>query len=326
MTMLNTILLLTALAPAAESAAPEDPAAPKAEAQDGDTPTTSPFAEQPDPRAPPPAAASPFDRPLWGEGIEPDPTEQPQRPPPVDRGSPPPTASHASAAVPSSPTPATADPMVQRQARVYPRRPIRYRLGAFVGGGTSLFRDPAYRAFSDGRTGANTELGARADFRLGETRGFLGMGATFRRLVSSGDMYNGLITTTLRIEEPVFFVRASVALADGVDVYLEPGAGPSVINIRMQSTELGRQKIVRAMINGLGGVTVYLPKRWLPRRGSSRVTAGVDLGFGYTWRSTLRAALVPDTDDEPIDTEGVDLGHMSLRGFTWRLSAFIRFM
>ena len=72
-------------------------------------------------------------------------------------------------------------------------------------------------------------------------------------------------------------------------------------------------------------MNLYLPKRWLPRRGASRVTGGLELAAGYTWRKSVDVRPTLATDEDPIATQGTEFGDVAIRGFAWRLGVFVRF-
>lgn len=79
-------------------------------------------------------------------------------------------------------------------------------------------------------------------------------------------------------------------------------------------------------VSTMGGVTLYLPKQWLPAKQASRVTAGFETRFGYQFRGALDMSTNPSLDDEPLRTTTADYGDLALRGFAWGVSLFIRVM
>lgn len=201
-------------------------------------------------------------------------------------------------------------------------RPIRHRVDLYAAVGAEAHRDPAWRAFGD-RVTTNLNLGVRADFRLASGPLFLGGGLGFRRLSDEGDIH-GALATRARVREPLAFLRLSFVAREGLDLFVQAGGGPSIVDIDLSSGR-ARQRSVAAAVDGLAGLALYLPKRWLPRRGSSRVTGGLELAAGYIWRS--RQDVRPDyvTDEDPIPTTTASLGDLSLRGVTWRFGLFLRF-
>ncbi len=328
--MMLEILTVTVSLASAPGSAPQpagpapDPASESNPAPDP-APATDPAPAQADPQIPSPDAVSPFDSRPETESSG-APAAEPIVPPDVDV--PPATASPGRGGPPDLKDPMAGrhDPAVRKAARVYPDRPIRWRVDAFLAGGNTVIGDRGYRGVDDDRNARNLHVGARAGMRLGETRAFLSFGAGYRYLESDGDLYANLVQAGIRIQEPIFTLRASASLLDGVDLFVEPGGGPYFARVDLDSVQTARQKSVGGTFDALAGATVYLPKRWLPRRGSSRVSAGLELGLGYTWRSDLHVKPGPDTEDDPIDTQSTDLGRLSLRGFTWRAGAFVRFM
>lgn len=205
-----------------------------------------------------------------------------------------------------------------------PDRPIRWRVDLGAGVGTTVMRDTAWRAFDDGRAATPLSLVLRADFRLGEGRVFLGGGAMFRRFASDGYVH-GRLSTHARVRDPLLFLRMSVMAAEGVDVFVQAGGGPSVVDMSFSSSQAASQRAVVGMVDALAGAALYLPKKWLPRRGESRVTAGLELGAGYTWRGTVDVKPEVATTMDPIGTTGAALGDVAIRGFVWRLGLFVRF-
>lgn len=248
-----------------------------------------------------------------------DPWSSATTPSPAPAAVPPPAAAATGVVPYGSPGPARA-----RERAKPPDRPIRWRfdlLGAF---GTTRIGDVAWRAFDFDRGALHVSGTARADFRLGDGRVFLGGGLTYRRFAGFGSAY-GTLQTDAWVREPLAFLRASVVVVEGVDVVVQAGGGPSVVDLGFVSGEFADQREVVGMIDALGGVALYLPKRWLPRRDASRMALGLELGAGYTWRGELDVRPTPSTDSEPIPTTGAPLGDLAIRGVAWRLGLFLRF-
>lgn len=260
---------------------------------------------------------------------------------PVDIAAPEPTPTPAPATETPAPTPAPdgtidpfATPTVQPQpytappppppkpAPTYVDRPIRWRVDVFGGVGGELHRDPAWRAFDRDRKLVTLNVGVRADFRLASGRLFLGGGLAFRRSASTGDIHDAL-QTSLLVHDPLAFLRLSVVATEGLDAFVQAGGGPSFIHAEFSRAD---QRSIAAMVDGLAGVALYLPRRWLPRRGSSRFTAGLELSAGYTYRSSVDIRPNYLTDDDPIETSSASFGDVAIRGFAWRFGLFIRFM
>lgn len=205
-----------------------------------------------------------------------------------------------------------------------PARPIRWRVDLVADIGGTVLGDRAWRAFDDNHHTMLTGLSKRSDARLGRSRIFLGGGVAVRSLGSRGNLYDNPWTRA-RVREPLLFARLSGVVVEGLDLFVQVGGGPSVVDLEFSSTRSASQRAVVGMVDGQGGVAVYLPKQWLPRRGASRVTGGFELAAGYTWRSAVDVRPKLATDPEPIPTRGAALGDLSLRGVVWRLGLFVRF-
>jgi hypothetical protein len=272
---------------ASVEAAPAEPAPPLPTPVAGPTPQPMPVPVQP----PPPPSANPFEPTVAG-------------PPPVSDPEPPP----------------------QKRARekTYPDRPIKWRVDIAGHLGNNVFGDTAWRAFDDDRKAFHLGATIRGDFRLGDGRVFLGGGLSFQRFASYGNLF-GVLSNDIRVREPTAFLRLSVVTLEGVDVFVQAGGGPSLAVLDLYSTQSAYQYSVGAVVDGLGGLALYLPKKWLPRRGASRVTGGLELGFGYSWRSKLGVRPTVTVEDDPINTAAANFGDLSLRGFAWRFGLFVRF-
>lgn len=205
-----------------------------------------------------------------------------------------------------------------------PDRPIRWRVDIVANIGGTVLGDRAWRAFDDNRHALQPGLSLRADARVGGGKLFLGGGASYRSFGGGGSLYEDPWTYA-RVREPLLFARLAVAAIEGVDIFAQLGGGPSIVDLEFSSTQYATQRSVAAMVDGQGGLAVYLPKRWLRRRGASRVTGGIELAAGYTWRSPVDVRPKVDTQTDPIPIRGAALGDLSLRGFVWRLGVFVRF-
>ncbi|MDC0723109.1 hypothetical protein [Nannocystis bainbridge] len=278
-------------------------------------------------------SAAPADAPTAVEAWAPAPASPAPSPTPMPM--PVPVAAPTQAAPPpvAGPPPPPSDvsppPPPPTRPPSRPDRPIRWRLD--VGGdiGTTVIRDPAWRAFDSGdRSAFHAGATIRGDFRLADGRLFLGGGASFRRFGSYSDLYSSL-ATDITVREPLAFLRLAFVVREGFDVFAHVGGGPSFAAVGMSSwgsTYTGSyQRSVLAMADAQAGAALYLPKQWLPRRGASRVTAGFELSAGYTFRSKLRVRPDVQTDDDPIATHGSDFGDLAPRGFVWRFGLFVRF-
>jgi hypothetical protein len=215
--------------------------------------------------------------------------------------------------------------LTQRLHR-YPDRPTRWRLGAQLDGGTATIFSRAYRAFDDERSAGAFGLSAFMDGRVRSSRLFLGGGLGMRRMASEGSPFAGTVSTDLGMQELILFLRPSVVIIDGIDAYLQLGGGPTWASVT-SGAQVGWNVVERKVIgtvDALGGMNFYLPKRWMPRRGSSRFTAGVDLGLGYTYRTGFDVVLRPEPPDDPIPSTGTDFGTLGLSSLTWRAGLFVR--
>lgn len=260
------------------------------------------------------AAAEPEPPPAAAPAAQPMPV--PIQPPP-----PPPSNYLTPANAPDDP------PRARKEStpRNWPERPIRWRVDLAGHLGTTTFFDRSWRAFDySDRKALHVGATVRGDFRLGDGRVFLGGGATYQRFGSYGGVFNTLGTDIL-VREPLAFLRLSVVTLEGIDVFVQAGGGASVVDLFLSSTQYAEQRKVGAVVDSLAGLALYLPKKWLPRRGSARATGGLELGLGYTWRSKVPVRPTVSTGEEPIDTSAAAFGNLALHGLAWRLGLFVRF-
>lgn len=225
----------------------------------------------------------------------------------------------------SQPPVAEPPPEPSRRRRDWPERPIRWRVDIAGQVGTAVMGDLAWRAFDRDRSVFQLGATVRGDFRLGDGRIFLGGGLTYRRFDSGGAVHGGALYSGIRVREPIGFLRLAVVTLDGLDVFVQAGGGPSVYDLDLHSSHSAFQGGVLGMIDANAGLALYLPKKWLPRRGSSRVTGGLELAAGYTFRSKIRVRPDFNTGDDPIASSAADFGDLAVRGFAWRFGLFIRF-
>ncbi|PCC75274.1 hypothetical protein SAMN02745121_04003 [Nannocystis exedens] len=265
----------------------------------------------PAPADPPPAAVAPTPAPM----PMPVPVAAPTQPPPPAVTQPPPPS-----AGPPTPPPT--------RKRTWPDRPIRWRVDLGGDIGTTVNFDPAWRAFDDNRSAFHAGGTIRGDFRLGDGRVFLGGGASFRRFASYNTLYQAF-GADITVREPLAFLRLAVVVREGFDVFAHVGGGPSFTALSLSSWtstyNSGYQQAVTGMADAQAGVSLYLPKKWLPRRGAARATAGFELSAGYTFRSKIKVRPEPDVYDDPLPTHSSDLGDLAVRGFVWRFGVFVRF-
>lgn len=224
----------------------------------------------------------------------------------------------------------TSGSALRRKQHTYPDLPIRWRLDLGIAGGTTFVPDTAFFAFTPGRrhlTGFTID--GRIDFPIIEGRAFIGGGLSYRRTGRSDGLYDGRLDTTLLVQDPLALGRFSFRFTDGIDAYAQVSGGPSIIDITTSNSSVdrnGSQRKVTGAFEAVGGLAVYLPKKWLPRKGSSRLTAGFDAALGYGFRGRLDVAPNLETEDDVITTTSTSLGDVALRGLVWRAGLFVRFM
>jgi len=208
-----------------------------------------------------------------------------------------------------------------------PARPLLWRLDFSLGVASTLVGDTGYLAFSDDKPLLGADFGVRFDYRLGQ-RFFVGGGARYSRFATERDPYDGLLSTELTVHEPTVYGRASLMTVEGVDVFADLGGGPSIVLDRISSaqTSAKRRRTATGAFSATGGVSLYLPKQWLPGKQASRVTAGLETRLGYQFRGAIDMSTDPSLDDEPLRTTTADYGDLGLRGFVWGVSLFIRVM
>jgi hypothetical protein len=80
---------------------------------------------------------------------------------------------------------------------------------------------------------------------------------------------------------------------------------------------------VVALFDSLAGLALSLPRKWHP---SDHVTAGLELGLGYTLRPEFTVRPSPMVADDAIATSAVRFGDLRLHGLLWRAGLFLRFM
>lgn len=209
-----------------------------------------------------------------------------------------------------------------------PPRPIRWRLDFGLGVGTTVARDPGVRAFSRGRSLPDTGASALFDFRLAEGRFFLGGGVSYQNVNRRGDANAAQITSKLGVHEPQVLGRVSFMVLEGLDAFARVGVGPSIVDMRVQSEayETASQRAIIPRVDGRAGLSLYLPKKWLPSKQASRVTAGLDLGLGYTWRGKIEVRPTLEQDDEPLRATTSPWGTLSMHGLSFGMGLFLRVM
>jgi hypothetical protein len=291
-------LLVTLLAPAPAEPAPPpaDEAAPAAEASAEAEPAAEAGSEAAAP-APDPQVTDPFD-------------------------APPPTAVPPTTIAPIPPP---------------PPRPIRWRLDVGLGIGATVVADRGYRAFAPNRSLVHVEPSAIFDFRLADGRFFLGGGVAYGFARRMGSAHEGALGTYLRLHEPRVVGRASVMTVEGIDLFARVGVGPSIVDLELDSTssnydydsgtwQTATQRVVLPRVDGQAGLSLYVPKRWLPRKEASRVGAGLELSAGYAWRGKVEVQPALDRTDDPLRVIPTSFGALSLHGLSWGVGLFVRVM
>jgi|GEM_PF-2340046 len=316
MTMLLTLSCLLLVSPPVAESEPEtpdaDPAAEQTEEPSIDAPSQADTAPAPS-EADEPDEPATTDEPATEETPDAEPVDaEPAAPAPKQGG-------ETTLVQPFTP------PLPVKPPR--PDRPLRWRLDFSLGVTSTLVGDTGYLAFSKERPLLGPDLGVRFDYRLGQ-RLFLGGGAYYSRFATERDPYDGLLSTELTVHEPTVRARASLMTVEGVDVFADLGGGPSIVLDRISSaqTSAKRRRNAAGAFSAMGGVSLYLPKQWLPGKQASRVTAGLETRFGYQFRSAVDMSTKASLDDEPLRTTTADYGDLGLRGFAWGVSLFIRVM
>jgi hypothetical protein len=221
-----------------------------------------------------------------------------------------------------------------------PARPIRWRLDIAPGVGATVVEDLGFRAFSSNRSLIDVDVSTIFDFRLAQGRFFVGGGLAYAYARRNGHAYEGALHPELRLHEPRVLGRASFMAVEGVDVFARVGVGPSIARLGFESSHgdwedydsgfgynVGdHRRAVLPRLDGQAGLSLYLPKRWLPRRQAARVTAGLELGLGYVWRGKLEARPTLDRGEGAIRPTASNWGDLSLHGLAWSARAFLRVM
>jgi hypothetical protein len=188
--------------------------------------------------------------------------------------------------------------------------------------------DPGLRAFTDGRHLREVGVSTVFDFRLASGRFFVGGGLAYQYVGREGDAYGSQLLTELDMHEPQVLGRASVMAIEGVDAFARVGVGPSIVDtsFHSQAYESASLRDVIPKVDARAGLSLYLPKAWLPRKQASRFTAGLELGLGYAWRGKLAVRPELQQDDEPLPATTSPWGELSLHGLSWGLGLFVRVM
>lgn len=263
--------------------------------------------------------------------------------PPIDEVSPARSTSEApseSSTVPpeSTATPAPSPPVSTTPAVVAtaaapapaPARPIRWRLDASLGVAATRVTDDGFTGLSDRPSLLAAAPMLRLDWRV-RPRGhlFLGGGVLYRGTRRSASVLAGAVHTQLRLNETLAFGRVSMMAIEGLDVFVDVGVGPSFARVDVASSGSnihGETRDVLFAAEAAAGVSLYLPKAWLPRKQAGRATGGLSASLGYTLREPLRVDPALDREEDAIAIDALPWGDVSMRGLSWRFGVFVRFM
>lgn len=317
--MIVPILVAAVLAPSpAEPPASSPTSAPETDASASPTPESEPApeGEAEGQAAPTPAAEPP-----------PEVAPEPAATPLGEATAPAADAAPAASVAPAAPLP----PSTERTRALVappppPDRPIRWRLDFGLNLGTTVVQDLGYRAFAERRNLLEYGASAVFDFRLAAGRVFLGGGLAYERTRREGDAYGSQIITEVALHEPRVLGRVSFMALEGLDAFARVGVGPSIGALSLRSEQGVRQDVVLPRVDAQAGLSLYLPKAWLPRKQASRISAGLELGLGYTWRGTIDVRPALEQGDEPLRATTSPLGELSLHGVSWGLGLFVRVM
>ena len=236
----------------------------------------------------------------------------------------------------SSPAQEQAPVQADTKKALYPEIPILWRAELLLAYSRTRIPHQSYEHVDDDNARSGLEFELRLDHRLGK-KFFLGGIASYIQTESDG--YTSDLFSKLSMHEPQLGVRASFVPLEGIDLYLGLKGGPLIADLSYSwdstnyFSEDGTAYVIKAqqrVITGSGqamlGAMFYLPKQWLPRRGSSHLTTGIDLGIGYTLRGALDVNPERELDEDPIDTRGTSWGSVQTHGIAWRVGLFLRFI
>jgi hypothetical protein len=243
----------------------------------------------------------------------------------------------------ATPEPVTAPILAPPPTAAIPRPPpaptrqpraIGWRLDFGMGLGSTVVRDLGFRAFDYRRNLLAVEPSVIFDFRLAGGRFFLGGGMTYAFARSIGFIYDLQVSSRIRLHEPRVVGRMSFMIVEGIDAFARVGVGPSVVDLDIESSvdsdgysyKSAEQRVVLPRVDGQAGLSLYLPKKWLPFKQASRVTAGLDLAMGYTWRGKLAFEPKLVQGDDPLRATTTPLGSLALHGLSWGVGLFVRVM
>ncbi len=208
--------------------------------------------------------------------------------------------------------------------------PLRWRFDLSLGMAATRVGDQAFLGLSRSRSVLGASPSLRFDWRVRPGGAvFVGGGVLYRGTRRGTSLRNGAVDTELAHDEALTFVRVSLMPVEGLDIFADLGVGPSVARVGLRDTGSdirASQRDVLVVADGAAGVSLYLPKRWLPRKQAARATGGLTASFGYTIRNALRIDPTLSQEPDAIRTVSLPLGDVSMRGLSWSVGVFVRFM
>lgn len=286
----------------------------------------------------PARAPEPVPAPSWGELA---PTAAPPTAAPTDApidAVPTPTRTDAAPATPPpvvQPPPAALPPVVQPAPppeKPRPDRPIRRRIDLKLEAGLTRLDSPKWYAAAWRRHDATFGASVDLDLRPGGGRVYIGPTLGFRMWGEADSVHDALFVS-LAVRELLAGARLSIAAVDGVDAFVQARGGPVFVRRDIgggfdasSSFYAAGDRAITGGGEAIGGLSVYLPKRWLPRKGAARVTAGFETALGYAYRGAVEIRAKADTAEDDIPTKTADFGSIPLRGLVWHVGLFVRFM
>ncbi len=223
---------------------------------------------------------------------------------------------------------------------------IKWRFDLGVGGGSYSPLDESYGVFSGGMASVGRlDIDAGLSFPIGESGLYLGGRVGYRMF--EGEQYgaHGSWLPTYTQQEINIGARLGFAVLDAVEPYVELAGGPTLwrASTDAEAMDLGGDDDgfggddglagltladrTLGFVKGVAGVQLYLPRKWLPRKEGSRVTAGIDLNVGYVWRPSFDLTMVNKEPTEgAIETTLPTFGSVNASAITWSAGLFLRVM
>jgi hypothetical protein len=280
--------------------------------------------------------APPAPEPSWGDmrpadaPVEAAPVEAaPVDAAPVDAA--PAEAAPAETTPPPQPPPPQQPPVAQPppppSTPSRPDRPIRWRLDVKLEAGATRPDSPTWYAASSKRVDNTIGVGLNYDFRPGGGRVYFGPTLGFRAW-GEQDYVHQALDISLQMRELLAGARLSIAVLDGLDLFLQPRGGPVFVRRYVAGNNFAAEsdRALLGAAEAMAGLSLYLPKRWLPRKRAARVTGGLELAAGWSYRSPVAIRGKPVEAEDAIPTQTADFGRIPLHGVVWHIGVFIRFM